>query len=108
MRIRIGLIILLSIAMSYPSMAGEITFDDLYGLPGFGDVQISPDGKSIIFTLNTNNLAEDKRESHLWIMNSDGTDLRQLTDGPGDEWAAQWIADGKSILYLAEREESNS
>jgi dipeptidyl aminopeptidase/acylaminoacyl peptidase len=107
MKIKISILIVLVIAMGHSSMAREITFDDLYGLPGFDDVQISPDGESIIFTLNTNNFDESKRASHLWIMNSDGSNIKQLTAGPGDEWAGQWLPDGKSILFLADRDESN-
>jgi dipeptidyl aminopeptidase/acylaminoacyl peptidase len=107
MKIRIGLLTLLVIATSHFSMAREITFDDLYGIPGFGGVQISPDGEKIIFTLNTNNLDENKRENHLWIMNSDGSDIRQLTDGPGDEWAAHWMPDGDAVLFLTDRDSTD-
>lgn len=107
MIIRLGILILLIAFSINPLLAREITFDDLYGLPCIGGVRISPDGKSILFALKTSDLTEDTRETHIWIMNSNGSDLRQLTYGPGDEWAAQWMPDGKTVLFLSDRDESN-
>jgi len=64
------------------------------------DAQISPDGTRIIYTRQSVNKMEDKWESALWILNSDGSQHRFLVKGSG----ARWSSDGKRILYLAEGE----
>jgi len=46
----------------------------------------SPDGKYIVFAYKRNG-----GKSHLYIMNADGTDQRQLTNGPSEEAAPIWL-----------------
>jgi serine/threonine protein kinase len=36
----------------------------------------------------------------IWLMNVDGTDLRQLTKDGGEKIDLQWAADGKSLFYI--------
>ena len=64
------------------------------------DAQISPDGTRIIYTRQFVNQMNDKWDSALWIMNSDGTQNRFLVKGSN----ARWSSDGKRILYTAEGE----
>jgi len=40
-------------------------------------------------------------EQALWMVNSDGTQKRQLKLAPGQIGPANWAADGKSLLYLS-------
>jgi TolB protein len=59
------------------------------------DPAVSPDGKSIVFARN---LADGH---HLYVMNEDGTNLRQLTTrgNPFGGVHAAWSPDGKMIVY---------
>src|SRR5215467_6071609 len=61
------------------------------------DAQISPDGKRIIYTRQSVNQIDDKWDSALWILNSDGTQHRFLVKGSN----ARWSPDGKRIMYMA-------
>jgi TolB protein len=55
---------------------------------------ISPDGQQIVFVYN------DSRHQTLWMMNRDGGNLRQLTDGSdGEAWDPVWSPDGQEILF---------
>lgn len=49
---------------------------------------VSPDGKQVAFVSG----------DHIWIMNIDGTSLRQLTKSESFEIYPEWTADGKYIL----------
>ncbi len=44
---------------------------------------------------------EDGRTLQIWTMNADGSDLRQLTFGPGNKGQPRWSNDGMKILYTA-------
>ena len=56
----------------------------------------SPDGNSIIYTHESQR--QDPSSRDIWIMNSDGTNKRALTD---NQWAgfAHWSPDGNRIIY---------
>jgi len=66
-----------------------------------GDPEISPDGKTIVYTRSWIDKVNDRWDSAIWIMNADGTRQRFLTKGSG----ATWSPDGTRIAYLAQAEE---
>jgi Tol biopolymer transport system component len=68
-------------------VTGEVTrIDD--NLAGPTDPIVSPDRTRAAFILN----------DHVWIMNLDGTGLRQITTSTGTESMPTWSPDGKWIL----------
>lgn len=58
----------------------------------------SPDGSLIAFSSNRTGRYE------IWTVNADGTDPRQITDGPGDKIWPVWSPDGSRILFTHSRE----
>lgn len=58
--------------------------------------QISPDGKQVIYTRQRVDKMKDKIAPTLWIINTDGTNNRQLMDGAG----ALWSPDGSRIAFV--------
>jgi dipeptidyl aminopeptidase/acylaminoacyl peptidase len=85
------------------SEAAKITFDDLYSFPSIGDPQVSPDGLQIAFVVTTNDLDMNESQSHIWVMASDGSGLRQLTFGAKGESNPRWSPKGSAISFLADR-----
>ncbi|HZS07029.1 MAG TPA: S9 family peptidase [Blastocatellia bacterium] len=59
--------------------------------------QISPDGGQIVYARRWADKINDKYESDVWIMNSDGSRNRFLVKGG----SPQWSPDGKRLAYVA-------
>jgi hypothetical protein len=58
----------------------------------------SPDGKQIAFRGDLD-LAEPSGDEELYVMNDDGTNVRQLTSNADFDSAPSWSPDGKRILF---------
>jgi len=61
----------------------------------------STDGKQVVFNRGEPNTLE----SALYVMNIDGSGLRQLTNMPGAEWVPSWSPDGKRIAFVSKTEQ---
>ncbi len=80
------------------------TIEDLYRVKGVSDIQVSPDGKSVMYTLTTSDLARAKRVSHIWVMDIDGRHARQITQSEKGESSARFSPDGTTVLFVSARE----
>lgn len=61
-----------------------------------GNGQISPDGKTIVYTRSRINKYTDKWDAELWQMSANGARHRYLTTGGG----VQWAPNGERIAYV--------
>ena len=62
----------------------------------------SPDGRQIAFAMKPAG-ATDENESEVYVMRSDGSGVRRLTNAPGDDSHPHWSADGKRIFFNSAR-----
>lgn len=74
---------------------------DVFELEYAGDPQISPDGNQVIYRRTGFDIMKDRSRGNLWILNTDGTQHRKLTQNDGNESQARWSPDGKKIAYVA-------
>ena len=82
----------------------KLSLEHYLDMESVSNPQISPDGSRVVYTRGWIDVANDQRESSLWMINIDGTRNRQLEDGGG----AQWSPDATRILYTARGEPSGS
>jgi dipeptidyl aminopeptidase/acylaminoacyl peptidase len=80
------------------------TLKDYFDLEVVRDVQISPDGKKIIYIRQFTDLMTDKRYSNLWIINFDGKGHRPLTSGLYNDSSPRWSSDGSQIIFVSDRD----
>lgn len=45
--------------------------------------------------------------SDIYIMNSDGSEVKQLTSNPAEDRSADWSPDGSSILFVSDRDQKS-
>ena len=60
--------------------------------------QVSPDGKTVAL------VSEASGYMDLWAMDVDGSNLRQLTFGPAQDFGQSWSPDGSQLAFASESE----
>ncbi|MFW6198436.1 MAG: S9 family peptidase [Acidobacteriota bacterium] len=83
---------------------GAMSPIDVLGIERVGGPQLSPDGERLLFTRSELDWDDDRRVAHVWMVRHDGTDLRQMTNGPGSESSPRFAPDGRSFAFLADRD----
>ncbi len=64
---------------------------------------ISPDGKHIIFVRRWVDQKTDRYTGNLWIVDSEGKRVRELTQGNWNDSSPVWAPGGEKIAFLSDR-----
>jgi dipeptidyl aminopeptidase/acylaminoacyl peptidase len=80
-----------------------IKLDDMHAFRDVRDLQISPDGKWVAYTLSTVDAAADKSDTDIWIASWDGSQQLRMTSSPDGENAPRWSPDGRYLAFLSSR-----
>jgi dipeptidyl aminopeptidase/acylaminoacyl peptidase len=82
-----------------------ITFEDMMKMRRLGDIDVSKDGKWVLFTVTDVDLAKNTKTPHLWIVPVDGSALEKpLTSAQVGESRGRFSPDGKQILFETARD----
>jgi len=92
-------LLLLLIALPVLAQKRPFTIEDFYRVRSIGELSLSPDGRSVLFTVTTSDLPRAKRNTRVWIMDADGGNARELTHGDSDS-SARFSPDGKTISFV--------
>jgi len=99
---------LLSIASSaFAADTHPFNVQDMWSMKRIADPQVSPAGKSVLFTLRTTDFEANKGRTDLWVVGSDGNGLRQLTSNPAADAGGRWSPDGAWIYFTSSRSGSS-
>ena len=104
MRKSLLVIILLLIPVATYAQKRAFTIEDLYRVKSISDVHVSPDNRSVIYAVSTSDLARAKRITHIWMMDIDGRNARQLTNGDKSESSPAFSPDGKWISFISSKD----
>ena len=96
------------------SLAGMLSFTqgyaqrglqptDIYKLQNLSDMQLSPQGDWIAYSLSKADSAKDKYISHIWMTSWDGASNVQLTNGEDGDDSPKWSPDGKYLSFISTR-----
>ena len=81
--------------------AGVLTPEVMWKMGRVGSSVLSPDGRSVAYTVTYYNMKENRGVTSIFVRNAEGT--RRITDDTGNDLSPQWSADGRSIRFLSDR-----
>jgi len=100
-------------------LSGEIVFDDfedvyVMDVDGSNVVKVagdpagdefdgawSPDGEWVVYRDSTRGMNVD---DEIYVVRADGTDARNLTNNPANDWGPDWSPDGSTIAFNSDRD----
>ena len=105
----IAVFLILQISQSNPLQTRRgFEIADYYRTAFPDKLDVGPDGKYVVFPVRKYNLEAGDSWSELWLMTSDGSDLRQISSSNYNDASPIFSPDGKRIAFVSDRNESNS
>jgi dipeptidyl aminopeptidase/acylaminoacyl peptidase len=98
---KITSLLLLLFATSLSFGQKRMTPELLWELKRVGNIEVSPDHKTILFSLKEYDLKGNKGESELYTIPVEGGVPKRITTRPGSEFNALWHPSGERIGFLA-------
>ncbi len=88
-------------------LATTLTINDYATMPQIAAPRWAPDGRRIAYVLTKADLERSAYDADVWLVDADGTNARQLTQGTGSDTKPRWSSDGKRIAFLSDRSGAN-
>ncbi|MCE4564172.1 S9 family peptidase [Maribellus sp. CM-23] len=79
----------------------KMTPEVLWSFGRLGGAQVSPDGKTVLYTVTYYNIEENKSYRDVYTVPVSGGEATNITNSVGNESNAVWRPDGKKIGYLS-------
>src|SRR5262245_44780342 len=89
-----------ALAAPKPKLLDKETF---FQMESIANPVIAPDGSQVVFTRGFVDVKKDQNASSLWIVDTRGERLRQLTEGGYRDSAPVFSPDGRRIAFLSNR-----
>ncbi len=85
-----------------PQLESDVmTPEVLWSFGRLGGAQVSPDGKTVLYTVTYFNIKEDKSYRDIYTIPVEGGEAINITNSAGNESNAVWRPDGKKIGFLS-------
>ncbi len=90
--------------VSAQSNGRAFTPEDWYALTRISDPALSPDGRSVAFTVTTVDEGRNALHSEIWMVSSDGGEPVRLTSPGTESSRPRWSDDGTQLYFTSQRE----
>jgi dipeptidyl aminopeptidase/acylaminoacyl peptidase len=91
-------------ALHAQTKARVLDKDTFMDMESVGTPAISPDGSQVVFSRSFVDKLKDQTRSNIWIVDTAGARLRELTRGNWRDSAPVWSPDGARIAFLSDRD----
>ena len=92
-------------AISLPAADRKpLTVDDMWAVQRVGTPKLSPDGKTVAYTVSVYDMEENKGNGDIWTVPLAGGTPRRLTANKASDGSPAWSPDGKRIAFTSKRE----
>jgi dipeptidyl aminopeptidase/acylaminoacyl peptidase len=78
------------------------SIDDLLNLTRVGSPAISPDGRTVAYTLRETNWEDNEYETEIWI--GSATETRRVTNARKSSQQPAWSPDGRWLAFISDRD----
>jgi dipeptidyl aminopeptidase/acylaminoacyl peptidase len=98
------LLVLLVLALAAPALAQKpFDVDALMKLARVSDPQVSPNGKMVAFTVQSVDLAANKKPTNIYVVPLAGGEPVKITAAGTVNERPRWSPDSKSIAFISDR-----
>jgi dipeptidyl aminopeptidase/acylaminoacyl peptidase len=104
---RIRLLLIVGFIAAIPASAVEkkpLTVDDMWAVQRVGTPVLSPDGKTVAYTVSVYDMEENKSNGDVWIVPLAGGTPRRLTTNKASDGSPAWSPNGKRIAFVSKRD----
>lgn len=101
---------LISLLMIFIPLLGEkrvMEPEDILEVKGISDLNLSPDGKRVLFTVRECNLKGNEYNTDIWLLELGDGSLLKITQSPKQDNTPRWSPDGKHIAFISNRDGKN-
>src|ERR1700675_756142 len=84
--------------------ARPFTIDDLLKVRRVSDPQLSPDGRWIAYTIADTDKTANTRTSQIYVISTEGSEPRQITNEKQSSSGPRWSPDGKRLAFVSARD----
>ena len=79
------------------------TSDDILSLKAVTDPNVSPDGRTVAYVVESLNADKDAYQTDVWLVPTAGGESRALAASTASDDTPRWSPDGRFVAFLSER-----